>query len=605
MKSPTILLALIAAPLTLTANTNAQGIYAEYYATNNPGDGWAPLPGFPSQDAGEPGLPSGSDLTIDAVGNQVIRIFSDEPSTIDIGVVTLNAQPGSAPTLLIANTSQHTLNPGAPLGQPACRTLAGVHADELSKIQINTHTISGPGIDVHQIVRLDLAGDLDAPIVHWGDLAASAPDMGDITIAGDITPKGSIAAYRGDIGAVHIQGDLNGHLIARAGTIDSIDVDGSIGSQGRPAILAKGQRGSMTIGHINVAGDIGRPDALADIITAGNLRTIEANAIHANIDLESDPDVPGYIALLDARTGDFSGSFKARSLTSFGGDSNSPCLVNIAGDLLGNITFTNVVRNENSSGPEIDIAGTVADGASIVIGSMPRTNSGLPAGQVVVRSEKALAGLVVVGKGNSIDFPTPASIQIGTQNPFTVTDSSKHYTTTFDALGGGGVAIAPFNFHENESFPNHNETITLEGNELLTAVAPRFFGPVYATDMGQHMIIEHLPEGVQDWIDRSNEFTLEAPTEDISGSRTIVIHAIAPASFTAGQWRIRPVDGALKSAMAITNPDVQFDSEYEDNTYRFNVAGGADCPQPPTPARSNDNEIDFTDSDGIIRVNCP
>ncbi|RNC80416.1 MAG: hypothetical protein ED559_00965 [Phycisphaera sp.] len=605
MKTPTILLALAAAPLTLTATSNAQGIYAEFYSSSNPGDGWAALPGFPSQNAGEAGLPSGSDLTIELASSQTIRVFTDDPTSTDIGVITLNAEPGLAPTLLVANTTSRTISTASPLGQIACRTLAGIRANEQTKVQINAHSISGPGIDTHRVVRLDLTGDLDAPIVHWGDLSATAPNVGSIAIAGDVTPKGSVAAYRGNIGAVTVQGDLNGHISARAGRIASIDVAGSIGSQGRPAIHAVAPFGAFAIDRVVAGNNIGRPDSLPDIITSGAVRAITANEIHANIDLENDPADPGFIALLETRTGDFSGSFRVRSLTSFGGWNQAPCSVSIAGDVLGDIIFTNVVRNENSLGPEVDITGTIAQDASIVIGSLPSTNTGLPATQIIVRSEKSLEGLIIIGNGHPEAFTSSASVQIGTQNPIIVTDPTKHYTTPFADFGGGAVAIAPFNFHQTESFPNHNETITLEGDQLLTAVAPRFFGPVFSTGGAQQMIVEHLAEGAQVWVDRSGEFLVDAPTENASGSRTIVVRAIAPASFNAGQWRLRPVDGALKSARAINTPDVAFDSEYDDDTYRFNVAGGADCPQPPGIGRSSNSEIDFADSDGVIRVNCP
>ncbi|GAB5497486.1 MAG: hypothetical protein Phyf2KO_25660 [Phycisphaerales bacterium] len=605
MKTPTILLALAAAPLALTANSNAQGIYAEFYSSSNPGDGWAALPGFPNQNSGEAGLPSGSDLTIELASSRIIRVFTDDPANTDIGVITLNAEPGLAPTLIVADTLSHTISTASPLGQIACRTLAGIRANEQTKVQINAHSISGPGIDTYRVVRLDLTGNLDAPIVQWGDLTTTAPNVGPIVIAGDVTPKGSVAAYRGNIGAVTVQGDLNGIISARAGTIDSVEVAGSIGSQGRPAIHAVASLGSFAIDRVVAGNNIGKPDSLADIITSGSVRAIEANEIHANIDLENDPAAPGFIALLETRTGDFSGSFRARSLSSFGGWSEAPCSVSIAGDVRGDIVFTNVVRNENSDGPEIDIAGTIDQDASLVIGGLPTTDTGLPAAQIIVRSEKSLEGLIIVGNGFPGVFPNPASIQVGTQSPVVVTESNKHYTMPFAEFGGGAVAIAPFNFHQTESFPNHNETVTLDGDELLTAVAPRFFGPVFSTGGAQQMIVEHLAEGAQVWEDRSGEFFVEAPTENASGSRTIVVRAIAPASFNAGQWRLRPVDGALKSARAINTPDVAFDSEYADDTYRFNVAGGADCPQPLGIARSTNTEIDFTDSDGVIRVNCP
>lgn len=588
--------ALISAPAAL-----AQGIYAETWDQANAR--WNALAGFPSRALGQVGLPSGSDLTIEIQNSATLRVYADNPATTDIGVVTLRTQPGQSPTLLIGKNDLPQPSASTPLTQMACRTLAGVNANELTRTQIHAQNISGPGVEVHRLIRLDLTGDLDAPIIHWGDKSDPAPSAGPIDIEGSITPKGSIAAYEGSIGAVTIAGDLNGHITARQGTIASIDVAGDMGSDGRPAIWASAPFGSFAIDHITIAGNIGRPGQLADITTAGSIRMIEADEIHANIDLEADPAVPGFIAGLTTRTGGYEGLLRARTLTSFGGWDIAPCFVSIAGDLEGEFIFTNAIRNERSAGPEIDIAGTVTETSSIIIGSMPVTNTGMPAGEIFVRAEQGLAGQIIVGKGQTTDFPANAIIRVGIASPSIVTSASKFYDIPFANFGGGSVGIAPFNFHTTESWPHHNATVTLAQNELLVAVAPRFFGPVM-TDTSAQMIVEHLAPSSQTWTDRSADFAVEAATST-DGDRTIVVSALGSASFTAGQWRMRPVDGTLLSARAIGTPEVRFVSEYDDNTYRFNVDGGSNCPPPPGLVKTNDNPISFENSDGIVRANCP
>jgi len=602
MQNPKIRLALTASAVLFTPTAHAQSIYAEFYASSNPGDGWAALPGFPNQDAGETGLPSGSDILINITNSATIRVFTDDPTNTDIGLVTLNTQPNHIPTLILGKPLLPATNQNAPVSPIACRTLAGITTNEKTRVQIRAHTITGPGIDTHQLIRLDLAGDLDAPVVHWGDQSGSAPNIGAINIGGSITPNGSVAAYRGNIGPVTITGDLNGNISALNGNIAYIQVDGSIGAQGRPLIHASAPVLSFAIEHITVQGDIGRPGSLAGIITAGAVRNITANAIHANIDLETNPTIPGFIASLTTRTGDYTGTFRARTLTSFGGNNQSPCRVFIAGNLDGEMIFTNGMRNEYQNGPEIDIGGTLTQNALFVTGIIARTNTSFPAGEILIRSNQALAGQIIIGKGNATDFNEPAMVTIGTSSPQTVTFNSKHYTTPFAEFGGGAVGVAPFNFHQTESFPVHNATVTLESNELLVAVAPRFFGPVYATNAPMLMIVEHLADGAQTWTDRSTEFTVEAPTEEPEGSRTIVVRAVAPASFGPGQWRLRPVDGALKCAIVVSNPYVRFVSEHTDNTYRFIVAGGSNC---PAPAGAPNNEIDFDNASGIINITCP
>lgn len=576
----------------------AQGIYAERYSTTA---GWTALPGFPSKALGQPGLPSGSDLFITVNDSSTVRVFADNPGTTDIGVITLRANPNHIPTLIVGKAQNPQTSTSAAVGTLACRNLGGINANERTRAQIHATSISGPGVEVHQLVRLDLTGDLNAPVIHWGDKGDVA--IGGIAIGRSITPEGSVVAYRGAIGPIAIAGDLNGHLIARTGAIASIEVGGDMGSAGRPAVYATAPFNAFAIASLDVGGDIGRPGAHADIITAGAVRTIEADAIYATIDLESDPAIAGFLAGVTARTGGLTGLLRARSLTSFGGLGTAPCFVSIAGDLDGDIVFTNVVRNERAGGPEIDIAGGILEGSNIVVGAMPITNASMPAAEIRVRAEQGLAGHIIVGKGLDTDFPEPASVRVGSASPSTVTSSSKFYTAPFASFGGGSVAIAPFNFHQNESFPKHNAVVQLASNELLVAVAPRFFGPVF-TDTLAEMIVEHQAPASQVWVDRSAEFTTEASTSE-EGDRTIVVRAIVPTSFGPGTWRLRPVDGTLRSARAIGAPDVRFVSEYEDDTYRFSVAGGSNCPQPPGIGRTSDSRIDFDDSDGIIRAVCP
>ncbi len=595
---------LMALALTLAPSADAQGIYAEAYAQSNPGDGWAPLPGFPNRLAGQPGLASGSNLLIEIQDSATVRVFADNPATTDIGVITLRTQANQMPTLFVGKPLLPQTSTTAAVGAIACRNLEGVITNERARVQIYAKSITGPGVEVHQLIRLDLTGDLAAPIVHWGDKATPPPAIGAINITGSITPLGSVAAYRGSIGPVTVGADLNGPLSARNGSIASVTVGGDMGSQGKPSIYATIPTGSFSINEIDVAGDIGRPGAPADIITGGAIREIAANRIFANIDLETNPNRPGYIAGLTTRTGGYEGSFRARTLTSFGGSlADAPCFVSIAGDLTGDIIFTNGIRNDRAAGPEIDIAGSVTEGSSLIVGAMPITNTGLPAGEIRVRAEQGLAGQIIVGKGQDTDFPASATVRVGMSSPSIVTSASKFYDIPFADFGGGSVGIAPFNFHKAESWPSHNATITLAQNELLVAVAPRYFGPVF-TDTSAQMIVEHLAPGAQTWTDRSADFSTETSTSPI-GDRTTVVHALGSASFTAGQWRLRPVEGSILSARAIDTPDVRFVSEYDDDTYRFTVAGGSTCPPPPGLGRTNNTRIDFDESDGIIRANCP
>ena len=590
------------ASIAMAHSALGQGIYVEAY--NPQTASWTPLSGFPNRIAGEPGLVSGSDLTISHPGDATIRIFSDEPATTDIGLVTIVADDTEAPTIFISRPATPDIDPSAPAGGRACRALGGILASGQSRIQVFTRTITGPGIEAHEIVRLDILDDLDAPVIHWGDLASPSPKLGAIEVGGNITPQAPIAAYTGGIGSIHTGQDLNATVVSRDGGIESIMVDGNLGSAGRPVIYASAPRGTFALDTLIVNGTIGTANSTVDIDTAGSVRLIEADEIFADIDLELEPSQPGFLAGLTTRTGDFSGSLVARSLTGFGGWSVAPCKVSIAGDLNAAVRFVNGIRNENPSGPEIDIAGSLTTYASITTRAMFRNNPSLPAGEIRIGAEQGLAGQIVIGSGNINDFPEPATVTVGSTNPFVITQNSRFYPDSFDSMGGGAIGIAPFNFHATESFPKHNELIELDAQHQLVRVVVRLYGPAFVEAAPIHMIVEHLPEGSSTWVDRSTDFYLEATESELDASRELVVHALTGQRFDAGQWRLRPAPGTVKCALAKGNPDVVFDSEYADDTYRFSVTGGSDCPAPgglSTPGDQLQSDIEA----GIILVPCP
>ena len=515
---------LMAAALGSAPAALAQGIYAETWDQTNAR--WNALAGFPSRALGQVGLPSGSDLTIEIQNSATLRVYADNPTTTDIGVITLRTQPGQSPTLLIGKNDLPQPNASTPLTQMACRTLAGVNANELTRVQIHAQNISGPGVEVHRLIRLDLTGDLDAPIIHWGDKSDPAPSVGPIDIEGSITPKGSIAAYEGSIGAVTIADDLNGHITARQGTIASIDVAGDMGSDGRPAIWASAPFGSFAIDHITIAGNIGRPGQLADITTAGSIRMIEADEIRANIDLEADPAIPGFIAGLTTRTGGYEGLLRARTLTSFGGWDIAPCFVSIAGDLY-------------------------------------------PGGHHLAQHRHQRLQVL------------------------------RHPIRQLRRRLGGHRALQ-LPHHRELASPQRNHHARAERTprrrrpSLLRARLHRHQRP----DDRRAPRAEHadLDRSLRRLLDRGFHEPHRRPHHRRPRARHRQLHrrSVAP-----------PVEGSILSARAIDTPAVRFVSEYDDNTYRFTVAGGSNCPPPPGLGRTNNTRITFEESDGIIRANCP
>jgi len=65
------------------AAAQVSGIYVEYYSEQNPHDGWVAVSGYPDRHNSEPGLSSGSNVTINNAGTVPYRVFATSPTTTD------------------------------------------------------------------------------------------------------------------------------------------------------------------------------------------------------------------------------------------------------------------------------------------------------------------------------------------------------------------------------------------------------------------------------------------------------------------------------------------------------------------------------------------
>jgi hypothetical protein len=81
MKHVLMLIIAIAA-VCMSARAQTTGIYVEYYDNLA---GWIAVPGYPNRNAipAEPGLPSGSHISLSSVNSGFYRVFAVSPSTTD------------------------------------------------------------------------------------------------------------------------------------------------------------------------------------------------------------------------------------------------------------------------------------------------------------------------------------------------------------------------------------------------------------------------------------------------------------------------------------------------------------------------------------------
>ncbi len=562
-------LACCAAPLLLAAagQAHAQSIFVEQYTAG----AWRALPGFDAPGGGS-GLPSGSDIALELAGSAVVRISTDDPASTDIGLVSVRVLGTGTPTVLIASGGGPGVNEASPIGAPGARSIAGVIAPDAA-MQIHAGSVSGPGIEARHLVRLDLSGDLDGRVIHWGQPGSTQPGIGGIDIGGSVTANAGIVAVHGRVDRVDVHGDLLGDLAAQNGGFGPISIEGNIGNADRgPSVYAWSGAEALAIETLVVGGAIGTPGTPARVITGGPVFRIEADEIHADIDTQLTDSDFGFVGGVIARAGDLTGSLVIRSLSGFAGNADAPCVISAAGDLDGIIIVENVVRNENPSGPEIDIGGSVTAGSVISVNGMVNLQPGLPGSQIRVGTAGGLQGQIIVHDRDVAPFDADDSIVVG--SGFAVSPQTTSYLTLFEELGGGSVGIAPFNFHPIECFPQHNETITIAPGSALTGAVIRLYGPAFGE--APAFVIEHRADPISSWTDRSGDFTVLAADTEGASTREIRVEAIGTAAFDAGEWRLRPVDNTLRCAFTVGLPSIGFDSEYADDTYRFTVV--SDCP---------------------------
>ncbi|MEO1534869.1 MAG: hypothetical protein AAFS11_04815 [Planctomycetota bacterium] len=580
---------LIAAMLAAGGQALGQSIFVQQFD----GGSWQPAPGFDGPGGGS-GLPSGSDINLELTGSEIIRVFADNPETTDIGVISVSAPDGATPTVLVASNAGPGINEAAPLGSIAARSIGGLIAPATATVQVHAGSITGVGIEAGRIARLDLTGNLDAPVIHWGEQSQTQPGIAAIDIDGSVTANGSVVAVNGRIDTISIAGDVLGDIAAQNGGIVSLDIDGSVGDDTHaPTIYAWAGAENFSIQVLDVQGSIGTPANPARILAGGPLARVEADAFHAHFDAMLNPADRGFLGGLIVRSGDLNGSVLVEELTSYSGWSEAPCVLSVAGDLDGTIIMNRYVRNENPFGPEIDIAGSMSADSLISVGGLTNQVPALPGAEIRVGAPQGLAGQIIVVDSDADPFDMSDTVRLAGDG-LAVTPDAKYPPQLFSELGGGSVGIAPFNFHSFESFPQHNETIDIEPGSSLIGAVVRLYGPAFG--VAPAFVIEHRADPTLPWGDRSADFIIDAASTESQATREIRIEAIGNASFDPGEWRMRPVDDTLRCAFTIGLPSIGFDSEYADDTYRFVVRSECDN----TGGRTTLNDVRGADIEEYI-----
>lgn len=174
MKRVLLLVVAIAAAC-VSAKGQLSGIYVEFYNPTAPyhvaPDGWQTVPNFPcrhgpdpdndgipsSLGTPEPGLPSGSNISLTNVNSVNYRVFAVSPTTTDIGTISVSGG-ASVPTLFIGEPAGGfpIASQFARLPVAGARNLGGLSYG-LPKLRVQGFihgTLTG-SMSVHEIVRFD------------------------------------------------------------------------------------------------------------------------------------------------------------------------------------------------------------------------------------------------------------------------------------------------------------------------------------------------------------------------------------------------------------------------------------------------------------------
>lgn len=376
------------------ASGQIQGIYAEFFSAVS---GWLPVPGFPNANEFEPGLESGSSVSIFNANDVPYRIYAISPTTTDIGNIFISAASSAFRPRVFIGRGLTFPSSATQLPVPGCRNIGAItHGTGRIRLQVNiTGNINGP-VTAHEIVRIDASGVVAGNITHDPD--QEVVSMGRV-IAGAFAPGFFIRATRGDVSEIRSTTTiLSSSIDVAQGRIANIIANSSIGNQSAP-ITIQAAAGFGQIACENFYGSI----------TAG------ANGNFADIDR------------ITVST-DFTGTIDVRTFSGI-----SPVVID--GDFDGNITLT----EELSSSTLVRIGGSLLSGASI---NLPP--SGL-AGQIVVNNNDAggeWLGDVNVGAAALADpmyTATAASLGGGSigKAPFGLHDES------CTPINGFSIAVSP------------------------------------------------------------------------------------------------------------------------------------------------------------------
>ncbi len=350
-----------------------------------------------------------------------------------------------------------------------------------------------------------------------------------------ISSSGRVRLIAGNIKRVRtFSGDIEGPITALSGGITQVvDVAGDLLAD----IAAEG-----SINSITVTGDIGTPTAPVSIAAVGDIRTVVASAIYADIDA-SDPGSGGTwdVWRLEATSGTFSGSLSLDRL-------RDPLVGSEEGVFVDTDLDADITTSQSVLEP-IEVEGDFLAGRIIEVGRNLQTNTDQSTSQnrgrikikgmlggdiligeslfgpIIVEASSGLQGQVVINARD--DGGVWMTGDDGTLGNGSVTVDGVSlapipwYDQTSASLGGGAAGVVPFSVHFKDCLPasntlrddeceNYYNTLRRVGpGSAWPSVSLHHYGSIAAVGEGKPFAVRRKPvsDTSCDWEDVTASFS--------------------------------------------------------------------------------------------------
>ncbi len=350
-------------------------------------------------------------------------------------------------------------------------------------------------------IGANLAGSDDAIKVDSVTLA---------DIGGDVLD--GVTCLSGTLEQLLVGDDIQGDVTATNGSINLLDVTGSIGIGSAVNIRAK-----------------------------TGIKQVIATSIWADINARYNNGT-GNVQLIQTTggaSGDFVGSVLATNLASQDHDLG----LDIDGDLDADLTFTNDVQDP------ITIAGDLLAGRTISIGRSLRGDNEFN-GDISL-SSLGLAGQIIINANNDSGAWNTATVTVGA----TQLSSTPYYTQASSGLGGGAVGLAPWHMYNSDCSPVNGFQGDLTGTEYEMRVS--WYGPLHL-DSDDVVTVKHRSASNGTWVDVTDDCDIEI---DPSNPRWLIITAHPEVETNYMAFWIEPTSD-LQCAGVSTTPPVYPNDDY-------------------------------------------